>query len=152
MICVFDRRGDFQERNSCMYRESTLNRFVNDNSVGSEVVTALVMKSSVFFAITACSMLKVSRRFGGTCPVGLQGQRINQARKKRKAMVYCLVYSSALNMEATCSSEMSVDFQRTTLLYIPEDRILRKVTSFSVNVFLNLLIFLLFSANVMNSL
>jgi hypothetical protein len=29
-------------------------------------------------------------------------------------------YSSAMKMEATCSSEMSVDFQHTTLPYIPE--------------------------------
>jgi hypothetical protein len=29
----------------------------------------------------------------------------------------------AQKMEATCSSKMSVDFQRTTWRYIPEDRI-----------------------------
>jgi hypothetical protein len=32
--------------------------------------------------------------------------------------------SSTLRIEATFSSEMSVDFQRTTQNYIPEDRIL----------------------------
>jgi hypothetical protein len=31
-------------------------------------------------------------------------------------------YSSALKMEAVSSSETSVDFQRTTRRYIPEDR------------------------------
>jgi hypothetical protein len=36
----------------------------------------------------------------------------------------CLAYSSTLKMEATCLSETSVDFQRTTRRYIPEDRIL----------------------------
>jgi hypothetical protein len=36
--------------------------------------------------------------------------------------VSCLAYSSALNMQATCSSETSVDFQRTIRRYIPEDR------------------------------
>jgi hypothetical protein len=35
-----------------------------------------------------------------------------------------LAYSSTLKMEATCSCETSVDFQRTTLRYIPEDRTL----------------------------
>jgi hypothetical protein len=35
----------------------------------------------------------------------------------------CLVYSSTLKMEATCSIETSVDFQRTARRYIPEDRI-----------------------------
>jgi hypothetical protein len=35
--------------------------------------------------------------------------------------VSCSAYSSILKMEATCSSEKSVDFQRTTQRYIPED-------------------------------
>jgi hypothetical protein len=35
--------------------------------------------------------------------------------------VSCLVYSSTLKMEATFSSETSVDFQRTTRHYIPEE-------------------------------
>jgi hypothetical protein len=34
--------------------------------------------------------------------------------------VSCLPYSSTLKMEAVCSSETSVDFQRTTRRYIPE--------------------------------
>jgi hypothetical protein len=37
---------------------------------------------------------------------------------------FCLAYSSTLKMEATCSSKMSVDFQRTKVLYIPEHRTL----------------------------
>jgi hypothetical protein len=39
-------------------------------------------------------------------------------------LVSFLAYSSTLKMEATCSSEMSLDFQRTTRCYIPEDRTL----------------------------
>jgi hypothetical protein len=39
--------------------------------------------------------------------------------------VFCLAYSSTQKTEATCSSETSVDFQRTTRCYIQEDRILR---------------------------
>jgi hypothetical protein len=35
--------------------------------------------------------------------------------------VFCLTCSSTLNMEVTCSSEMSVDFQWVTWCYIPED-------------------------------
>jgi hypothetical protein len=31
-------------------------------------------------------------------------------------LVSCLAYSSTLKMEAKCSSETSVEFQRTTLL------------------------------------
>jgi hypothetical protein len=37
-------------------------------------------------------------------------------------LVSCLAYSSILKMEATCSPETSVDFQQTTLRYIPEYR------------------------------
>jgi hypothetical protein len=34
---------------------------------------------------------------------------------------FLLGFSSTLKMEAACSSELSIDFQRTTWLYIPED-------------------------------
>jgi hypothetical protein len=40
-------------------------------------------------------------------------------------LVSCLAYSSAMKMQATFSSEMSVDIQRATRRYIPEDRILQ---------------------------
>jgi hypothetical protein len=36
-------------------------------------------------------------------------------------LVSCLAYSSTLKMEAKCSSEVSVDFRRTTRRYTPED-------------------------------
>jgi hypothetical protein len=36
-------------------------------------------------------------------------------------LVSCLAYSSTLKMEATCSSETSVNFQHITCRYIPED-------------------------------
>jgi hypothetical protein len=41
-------------------------------------------------------------------------------------LVSCLASSSALRMEGTCSSEMSVDFQRTARRNILEDSILHK--------------------------
>jgi hypothetical protein len=37
-------------------------------------------------------------------------------------LVSCLCHSSTLKMEATCSSETSLDFQRTTRRCILEDR------------------------------
>jgi hypothetical protein len=55
--------------------------WVNDN-VGFEVLTAVVMKSSVFRDITPCSPLKVNSRFGGTCRLHLQGRRRSQVRKQ----------------------------------------------------------------------
>jgi hypothetical protein len=52
--------------------------------VGFEVLTAVVMNSSIFWDITPCSPLKVNRRFGGTCRLHLQGW-ISQARNHRDA-------------------------------------------------------------------
>jgi hypothetical protein len=42
-------------------------------------------------------------------------------------LISCMAYSSTLKMEAEYSSEKSVDFQRTTPSYIPEDRTLQPV-------------------------
>jgi hypothetical protein len=42
----------------------------------------------------------------------------------RFMQISCLAYSVTVKMGATYSSEMSVDFQRTTWRYIPEDRTL----------------------------
>jgi hypothetical protein len=72
--------------------------------VGFEVLTAMVMKRTIFWGITPCSPLSVNRRFGGTYRVKA-GQLI----------------LSTLKMEVICSSETSVDTQRTTRSYIPED-------------------------------
>jgi hypothetical protein len=41
--------------------------------------------------------------------------------------VSCLAYSSSLKMEAICSSETSVDFQRTTRRYILQDSTLQRL-------------------------
>jgi hypothetical protein len=46
----------------------------NVKFVGSEVLTAVVMKSTVFWDITPCSLLKANRSFEGTCSLHLQGQ------------------------------------------------------------------------------
>jgi hypothetical protein len=102
-------------------------------SVGFEFLrAAVVMKSSVLWDIRPCSPLKVNRYFGGTCRFHLQSRRISQERNGREAgskqryftLLSCLTYSSILKMKATCSSETSVDIQRTTRRYIPEDRTL----------------------------
>jgi hypothetical protein len=84
-------------------------------SVGFEVLTAVVMKSIIFWNITPCSPLRVNRRFGGTYRLHLQAP-----------LATCfhagfLAYFSTLKMEAICSSEKSVGSQLTTRRYIPED-------------------------------
>jgi hypothetical protein len=68
--------------------------------------TALIFKSSVFRDITPCGPLEVSRPFGGKYSLFYAG--------------FLLDLPLVSKIEATCSSEMSVDFQWT----IPEDRTL----------------------------
>jgi hypothetical protein len=89
--------------------------------VGFKDFTAAVMKSSVFWDITLCSPLKVNRPFGGTYRLHRQGRKICQARNQRESrwkpvftLVSCLAYPSTLEMEATCSSETSIDLQLTS--------------------------------------
>jgi hypothetical protein len=59
--------------------------------VGFEVLTPMVMKSSIFFDITPCSQLKVNRRFGRTCRPHLQGRRMSQARIQPENSAYHLL-------------------------------------------------------------
>jgi hypothetical protein len=63
--------------------------------VGFEVLTAVFMECFIIWDITLCTPLSL-------LPAS------------------CLGYSLALKMEATCSSETPVDFQRTTRRYIPD--------------------------------
>jgi hypothetical protein len=66
-----------------------------------------------------------SLRVGRTGRRNLQGRRISQKRNQRESgwqAELLLCYSSTLKMEATCSSETSVDLQRTTWRYVSEDR------------------------------
>jgi hypothetical protein len=65
------------------------------------------------------SPLKVSRRIRRICRFHLQGRRIGQAKYQREAGS-----KQSLKMDATYSSETSVNFQQTTRPYIPEDRAL----------------------------
>jgi hypothetical protein len=81
----------------------------------------------IFWDITPCSPLKVNRRFGEPYHLHLQSRRISPARNQResrwKTQPYSVSYLT-LKMEVICSSETSLDFQRTTRLHIPEDRTL----------------------------
>jgi hypothetical protein len=98
------------------------------NYVGFEVLTAVVMKNTIFWDITPCSPLSVNR-FGGIYRLHLPCRRIRRARLQSESswkaelcftLVSCSAYSSTLKIEAICSSE-TVDTQRTTRCYIPED-------------------------------
>jgi hypothetical protein len=102
------------------------------------VLTAVVMKSIIFWDITPCSPMKVNRRSGGTYRLHLQGRRISWAKTQQSlapafTLVSCSAYSSSLKTEAICFSETSVDFQLTTWYYIPEDGTLqKKIKSYSI--------------------
>jgi hypothetical protein len=86
----------------------------------------VVMKTTVFWDTTPCSALKVNGSFGGKYRFHLQGRRISSARYQRESLspdftiVSCFAYPPNLKMKTTCSSETSVDFQRTTRCYIAE--------------------------------
>jgi hypothetical protein len=101
------------ERNKLCYYKNTKKHiyyFLNvfKYNVGSEVLTAVVMKSIIFWDVTPCSLLSCNRRFGGNL------------------LVLTEIISSALKMEAICSSGTSVETQRTTWRDIPEDDTLKK--------------------------
>jgi hypothetical protein len=51
--------------------------------------------------------------------------KISQARIQQEAGgKLCLAYSPTMKIVVICSAETSVEFQHTTWLYIPEDKIL----------------------------
>jgi hypothetical protein len=67
---------------------------------GLEFLTAVVIKTSIFWDITPYSLMKVKGTF------------------RRNTSPHFRAYSSALNMKAKCSSETSANFHRTTQRYI----------------------------------
>jgi hypothetical protein len=52
-----------------------------------EVLTAVVMKGSIFWDITPCSSLKVNRHFGRTYRLHLQSPRIIEAINQLAALL-----------------------------------------------------------------
>jgi hypothetical protein len=80
--------------------------------IGVEVLTAVIMKSSIFWDIIPHSLLKVNQHVRETFYPCFAACFM---------LVSCLAYSSTLEMEATCSYEMLIDFQLTTQCYVLED-------------------------------
>jgi hypothetical protein len=79
----------------------------------------VVMKSIIFWDMTPCSPLSFNRRFGGTYCLHLQGRRWHSA-CQLLARWFAEPISSTLKKEAICSSETSVETQRTTRRHISE--------------------------------
>jgi hypothetical protein len=69
-----------------------LYRLNNYDLVEFEVLTAVVMKITVFWDITPCSPLKVNRRFGGTFHLNVQG-RISRASNQRESRKRLLAFN-----------------------------------------------------------
>jgi hypothetical protein len=72
-----------------------------------------------------CSPLSANRRFGGIYRLHLQGRHL------LASWFLAELISSTLKIEAKCSSETSVDTQRTTRRYITEVDTLNNVTDYS---------------------
>jgi hypothetical protein len=73
-----------------------------------EVLTAVVMKSTIFWDITPCDPLSTDVSEEGACHL-------------ISSWFPAQLIFSTLMMEAICFSETSVDFQRTTRRHIPEN-------------------------------
>jgi hypothetical protein len=84
--------------------------------VGFEVLTTVIMKSAIFWDISPCSPLSVNRRFGGTYCLYLQGRKNKLSKKPAWKQVACDSEDGGDRF-----SETSVDTERTTRPYIPED-------------------------------
>jgi hypothetical protein len=79
------------------------------------------MKSIIFWDMTPCSPLSFKRRFGGTYRLHLQGGINKFSLPPACLLVFAVLIYSTLKMEAICSSETSIETQRTTRRHIPED-------------------------------
>jgi hypothetical protein len=89
-------------------------------------ITNNKVNSSIFWDVTSCSLVKVSRRFGEHRFI----LRVEEWAKQAEVvacfmLVSCLTSSSTLRMEAIFSSVTSVDFHRNTRCYIPENGVLQ---------------------------
>jgi hypothetical protein len=58
---------------------------IKTEAIWFEVLTMVVMKSSVFWDTTSCRPLKVSRNFGGTYRLHLQSRRVCLVRNQHEA-------------------------------------------------------------------
>jgi hypothetical protein len=109
----------------CVYQfETRVCNVVSDLGfhLGFEVVTQVVTKNYIFCDIIPCNSLRDSRRFGGTYCPHHHSRRISRERNQLE--------SSWQTKPLLCSSETSVDFQRTTRHCIPEDRTLLRLFIF----------------------
>jgi hypothetical protein len=113
-VCVRKLLGE--RRNPCPLLRSVIYMKIEDICrLTNEIWTNFLLKSTIFWDITPCSPFSVNRRFGGPY------RRQRRGRKNKLSKKPGLKQVVSLKMEAICSSETSVDTQRTTRRYIPEN-------------------------------
>jgi hypothetical protein len=59
----------------------------------------VIMKSSIFWYVTPCGLLKVNQCFGGICCLHLQDRRISWARNQHENRWHCSPSSSHLSLD-----------------------------------------------------
>jgi hypothetical protein len=96
-------------------------------TVGPEVITAVVMKSSIFWDIKLHNLLKVNNPFQKNKPPLSSGSRNKPGNAICFMLVSCLAFSLTLKMEATSSVKTLGDFEWTICCYITEDRTLQNL-------------------------
>jgi hypothetical protein len=94
-----------------------------------EVITSMTMKNTVFWDMMPHSLVEVYQCFGGAYCLHLQ---CSGKQSKACWLLVCLPYSSALNMDAVCSSEMSVNFYHATQHHILQDEFSVRFDLFSL--------------------
>jgi hypothetical protein len=97
--------------------------------VGFEVLTAVFMKSSTFWDVTPCSLLKVNWCFGRICCLHLQGRKISEAKNQQSLLPASCWFLARLILRPWrwrrhVPPKRQFDFQQNTWCYIPEDRTL----------------------------
>jgi hypothetical protein len=85
-VCMCWRGSHTQMGSDCKYKRTRntpllTGKMKKTRHVRFEVLTTVVMKSTIFWDITPCSLLSVNRRFGRTYRLYLQGRK-NQLSKK----------------------------------------------------------------------
>jgi hypothetical protein len=113
-----------------------MNWWTTEYHLGFEVLTAVVMRSTIFWDITVCSPLSVNRRFGGNILPPSSGSKNKPSKEpaweqvtSRSLLSRCFLTRLILRPRRwwrNVPSETSVDTQRTTHRYIPEDSTLQQ--------------------------
>jgi hypothetical protein len=106
-----------------VYRESFVSLIYTEDF---EILTGVVIKTTIFWDIVLCCWLKFEERFGRIFLLSLQS-RISRVKYQRESSLqpvllwYLARLFSKLRIETICSSETSVGFLGTTRHYIPKD-------------------------------